>query len=216
MLSFKCLHEVTVHACSWCVAPVGFLFVVSSYVDRIELDGTDRLRLASGSTPYTVDFDYRCQLLWRNWHTWPLSLTQLSLFLSHSLISLSLSLTHSSLSLSLSLTHLSLTHSSLSHSLSSLSLSISLSPLSHPHSLFFSRSLLLTNKIKILKAACSCLSANVFRIDKSLPCLNALFEYRNNYLFWSDYSADRIWRSNLDGSNPETLITTGVPCIGMY
>lgn len=42
-----------------------------------------------------------------------------------------------------------------------------------------------------------------------------LIHSRNNYLFWSDVNSDRIWRAGLDGSNPRTLVTSGVPCVGM-
>ena len=40
--------------------------------------------------------------------------------------------------------------------------------------------------------------------------------YRNNYLFWSDISNRRIWRAELDGSNPEILISNDIQCVGRY
>ena len=42
-----------------------------------------------------------------------------------------------------------------------------------------------------------------------------LFFFRKNYLFWSDITTDIVWRSELNGSNPVRLITSGTSCIGM-
>ena len=72
-------------------------------------------------------------------------------------------------------------------------------------------------------------SGTPFAVDYDYRCVSCLriimpfvyylqlwYSHRNNYLFWSDVNADRIWRAGLDGSNPMILVNTGVPCVGKH
>ena len=68
----------------------------------------------------------------------------------------------------------------------------------------------LCSVIKFLLSMHLCLNYSPLMIDKKYIL------YRNNYLFWSDTSNQRIWRAELDGTNPEMLIRNDIQCVGMY
>ena len=40
--------------------------------------------------------------------------------------------------------------------------------------------------------------------------------FRNEYIFWTDVNSDRIYRAQINGSNPMIIVNTGLSCTGTY
>jgi hypothetical protein len=38
--------------------------------------------------------------------------------------------------------------------------------------------------------------------------------FRNEYIFWTDVNSDRIYRAQINGSNPMIIVNTGLSCTG--